>query len=155
MEHKHWTTSSHPLLNQFLTAGCDVNCTSDFFSQVDCDYLDGATALIIAATHHANKLVSFLLENGADVTLTNRNGDSALHRACWSGNLEALQKLVEYGAMVDRPNFNGMTPRSDGESVGRSDDRGAGGLSRHRGVFAEAERERGSAGVGAARSIEA
>ena len=35
---------------------------------------------------------------GADVTLTNRNGDSALHRACWSGDLEILQKLVEYGA---------------------------------------------------------
>lgn len=51
-----------------------------------------------------------MLQNGADVTLTNRNGDSALHRACWSGDLEILQKLVEYGALIDGPNYNGLTP---------------------------------------------
>ena len=110
------SSSNISLLDQYLTAGCDINCTSDFFSQVDGDYLDGATALIIAATHHANELVNHLLQNGADVTLTNRNGDSALHRACWSGDLEILQKLVEYGALIDGPNYNGLTPCTERES---------------------------------------
>ena len=102
--------SNVPLLNQYLTAGCDVNATSDFFSQIDGDYLDGATALIIAATDHCNDAVTLLLQNGANVLLTNRNGESAIHRACWSGNEAILDQLIEFGALLDEPNFNGLTP---------------------------------------------
>ena len=113
--------SNVPLLNQYLTAGCDVNATSDFFSQIDGDYLDGATALIIAATDHCNDAVTLLLQNGANVLLTNRNGESAIHRACWSGTEAILDQLIEFGALLDEPNFNGLTPSREKSLVWCSD----------------------------------
>lgn len=81
------------------------------------------------------------------MTLANRNGDTALHRACWSGNLEVLQDLVDYGALIDEPNYNGLTPRRDGNRVKCSDGGVAGGISEDCGVSFEPESQYESAGV--------
>jgi|ERR1700733_3920264 ankyrin repeat protein len=57
------------------------------------------------------KIVKILLECGADVNHANRQGETALERACWSGDFEIVKLLLEYGANVNYINpKNGKTP---------------------------------------------
>ena len=67
-------------ITKALNAGVDINCTSEFFSQASLNYMDGATALIIAVNDHANDVAQYLIESGVDVFCSNSNGDTALHR---------------------------------------------------------------------------
>ena len=88
----------------------DINTTSEFFSQRECSYLDTATALIIAANDHANTVLEYLIEQGADVMCVNANGETALHRACWSDNASVVELLITYGIPIDQENHMMMTP---------------------------------------------
>jgi ferredoxin-like protein FixX len=51
-----------------------------------------------------------LLENGANVQITNLDGATALHMAVANGNLSTMTLLVKYGAFVNSQDDNGDTP---------------------------------------------
>jgi len=53
--------------------------------------------------------VKFLLEHGADMTITDKDNRIALARACESGNLDLVKYLVHRGADIHNENRYGMT----------------------------------------------
>ena len=65
---------------------------------------DGMTALLLAANNGNTEVISFLLENGADIKAHDtRLERSAIHFAVENGNLECVKFLSEHGAnMLDR-----------------------------------------------------
>ena len=72
---------------------------------------DGQTALMRAALHGHDKIVSDLLEAGADSTLANAGGTTALHLAALGGHTHALKALLASEVNVNalcEP--NGKTP---------------------------------------------
>ncbi|KAM6484457.1 hypothetical protein HDV62DRAFT_298969 [Trichoderma sp. SZMC 28011] len=58
----------------------------------------GNTTLIMAAAEKNDKMVSLLLQNGADVDATNNNGRSALMEAALWGHLRSVRALLESNA---------------------------------------------------------
>jgi ankyrin repeat protein len=51
-----------------------------------------------------------LHRNGADLHVRGRNGSTPLHSAAYFGDLEVIQKLIEYDADVNAEDENGDTP---------------------------------------------
>jgi ankyrin repeat protein len=58
---------------------------------------------------HAH-VVSFLLKSGADISLVNMYGNSALHESCRIGSDEITRQLIESSADVTAKNKKGSTP---------------------------------------------
>ncbi|KAL6786863.1 hypothetical protein J3E68DRAFT_440947 [Trichoderma sp. SZMC 28012] len=58
----------------------------------------GNTALIMAAAEKSDRMVSLLLQNGADVDATNNNGRSALMEAALWGHRRSVRALLESNA---------------------------------------------------------
>jgi ankyrin repeat protein len=54
--------------------------------------------------------VRLLIEAGADVTLANEAGDTALHAAAGAGLVPLVQMLADAGAAIDVRNASGQTP---------------------------------------------
>ena len=86
---------------------------------------DGTTPLMRAAKHGDHRAMSLLLARGADVTLTQRSGGTALMFACGLGRgqsafaedvgteadmLKAVQLAIQHGADVNVANGQGGTP---------------------------------------------
>lgn len=60
-------------------------------------------------TENYKNIVSLLIEKG-DVNAINRNGETPLHNACWTGQIEIVQVLIDYGANTNMQNDHGETP---------------------------------------------
>jgi len=69
----------------------------------------GATALTIAMRKRATPYVNYLLQNGADPDLADRNGDTALMIAARLGHLEGVSSMLAAKAAVDATNRQGET----------------------------------------------
>ena len=69
----------------------------------------GATPLTTAMRKRATLYVNFLLQNGADPDLAERNGDTALIIAARLGHLEGISAMLSFKAAVDAPNRQGET----------------------------------------------
>ncbi len=70
----------------------------------------GRSPLRIAAEKGNINVVSFLIENGADVNVTDANGNTPLIFIInKTGNLEITERLLEKGAAVNTQNGNGET----------------------------------------------
>lgn len=54
--------------------------------------------------------VKFLVENGANIEVKNKDGYTPLIVASWNGHLEIVKFLVEKGANVEAKNDYGDTP---------------------------------------------
>ena len=54
----------------------------------------GETALFLAAKNKQQDVVSILIQNGADVTISNITGDTPVHRAAFNGHTEILKNVV-------------------------------------------------------------
>src|SRR5258708_20417654 len=67
-------------------------------------------ALITYVTLNQEKMVTELLQRGADVTLRDEDGDTALHCAVVSGNINVLRQLLAKGADPNAQNKLGGTP---------------------------------------------
>jgi uncharacterized protein len=71
---------------------------------------DGSTALLWAAHHDDEPMVSFLLEKGAKPDLANRYGLTPLSEAALNGNAAVVARLLAAGASPDLPAEGGDTP---------------------------------------------
>ncbi|MGY8767755.1 MAG: ankyrin repeat domain-containing protein [Pirellulales bacterium] len=72
----------------------------------------GATPLMEAALHGNNKIAKLLIEKGADLSLRNRDGNTALHMAAFVTNTEIVTQLLNKGADVNVKNNKGDSPLS-------------------------------------------
>ncbi|XP_046578008.1 serine/threonine-protein phosphatase 6 regulatory ankyrin repeat subunit B-like isoform X2 [Haliotis rubra] len=72
----------------------------------------GSTALMEAILSGIDKRdkVEALINAGADIHLTNKNGNSALHLAAHGNSVEIVEKLIGLGADVNQQNGKGNTP---------------------------------------------
>ena len=66
--------------------------------------------LIAALAREHFDTADLLRDNGADPDVRNEEGNSPLHPAAFYGNLEVVQKLIEYGADIDARNEYECTP---------------------------------------------
>ena len=89
-------------LSRLLKAGLNIN---------DKDII-GEAPIHIAAKSNSNseKKVKFLLENNADVNITNNDLNTPLHFACRHNTSIVVNILLEYNANVNAQNSNGSTP---------------------------------------------
>jgi len=66
--------------------------------------------LLIYAQHGRTEDVEKLLEEGADIQVTDHGGSSALHIAAHVGALETVEMLLNRGALVNAQSMDGRTP---------------------------------------------
>lgn len=92
------------LLNEGVRLSSDGEFCLEFFSGY------GKTPLLLAAGSGNKMCVSVLLKYGADITVTDDNGCTALHDACLSGNASTVSLLLRHGASVNARTLNGATP---------------------------------------------
>ncbi|OQE22364.1 hypothetical protein PENSTE_c010G10384 [Penicillium steckii] len=71
--------------------------------------LTGSTALHLAVELKRPRIVSFLLEKGANTNILNRDGMTPLQLACQIDNCEAVSLLLERGTKPDPRSSNGET----------------------------------------------
>ena len=82
---------------------------------------NGATALIVASREEATNVVRELLDRGADINLTNNDGNNALWFACFKNNLPLMGLLINAGIKIDNQNDNGVTVLMYAASSGKID----------------------------------
>ncbi|MBI3284621.1 MAG: ankyrin repeat domain-containing protein [Burkholderiales bacterium] len=87
-------------VQNFLRKGMDVNSTEG---------VRGESILMIALREKSMRVVDLLLKD-ADIKLdaAAANGDTAIMIAAYTGNLEALKKLIAAGAAVNRPGWTAL-----------------------------------------------
>lgn len=80
----------------------------------------GMTALMQACRYGKVKAVKALLQAGADIHLTNHDGNNALWLACFSGNTEIIDALLKSGIDIDNQNLTGATALMYSASAGKA-----------------------------------
>ncbi|XP_046570545.1 uncharacterized protein LOC124278815 [Haliotis rubra] len=78
----------------------------------DVEYaIDGTTLLLIAAKSRNHKVFNFLIRKGADISVTDRKGNTCLHYACESGSMALTTKVVEtWPALINLMGYENLTP---------------------------------------------
>ena len=74
-----------------------------------------------AAEQNNLKLLKEIIRCGGDVMHCKTNGATALHIAVSEGNTEIVKFLLDQGADIDKPDFDGWTPRALAEQQGHED----------------------------------
>ncbi|KAJ1961582.1 hypothetical protein IWQ62_003814 [Dispira parvispora] len=88
---------------------------------VDFPDRENETALLKAAYHGQLSIVKFLLQRGANVQHTDKDGWTALHNASSKGHLKMVRWLCEKAsARVDVQNIQGYTPLMNAAAVGQT-----------------------------------
>ena len=111
----------------------------------------GETALhVVSRGRYDSKgsipVARLLLENGINVNAEDKDGDSPLHSASYSGNLEIARVLLHHGANANVKNDRGETPLhrvSQGKYESQSDGVGIAKLLLDRGVDVNSRDEDG------------
>jgi ankyrin repeat protein len=92
-----------------IEAGAEVNVRTEA----------GDSALMVAARRAgAMPVAAYLLSKGADAGTSALDGDTALHRAALSGDLDMIKLLLEHGANVNAQRQDGQTPLKSAVLVG-------------------------------------
>jgi len=68
------------------------------------------TLLSLGAINNWPDAVSFILENGGDVNAADSEGETALHKAAYTGADDMVNILLKKGANIKAVNRDGMTP---------------------------------------------
>ena len=88
------------LVEFFLSRGADINARD----------IHNRTALIWAADRGDVETALCLINHGADLEVKENEYEStALNWAAWRKRLGVVKALVDAGAVIDTPNFNGQT----------------------------------------------
>ena len=82
----HWAASDGKVssIRFFLDKRLDINAQDS----------NGCTPVIIATQHEMTNCIIYLIKNGADLTIRDTNGDTALHWAAYRGHAESLGLLA-------------------------------------------------------------
>ncbi|RLN47717.1 hypothetical protein BBJ29_005948 [Phytophthora kernoviae] len=100
----HWACAAgnlNALRALVLKLGVDVNT---------CDAKKHRSPLLVAAQNGYPLLVLFCVRNGADVMLTDLDGDTAVHWAAYKGATEIVAVFQYLGVNSDAPDNFGQTP---------------------------------------------
>lgn len=89
------------LVEIFLKHHADAN---------DGSHEDGVTPLMLAAETGQDDVAVLLLNHGADPTLKDKQGSTALHRAAAMLHLSTVKMLVQHGADPNARDAGGHTP---------------------------------------------
>jgi hypothetical protein len=89
-------------VKQSLAAGTSINAREPS---------GGATPLNTAAMCGQTKVAAFLIEQGADVSVANNDGNTALHLASFFAYPDLVELLLKHGASVDVKNARHESPR--------------------------------------------
>lgn len=90
------------VLDKFVKSGMGVNFRTDLY--------DGISLLHYAAALGLDNIVSYLLEQGADVNIQDSTGQTPLHKAVTQNNIVVLYALLNAGANVDIEDNQGDDP---------------------------------------------
>ena len=90
------------MVKQHIAAGTDINEKEPF---------NASTPLISAAVFGKTEIVKTLLDAGADTSLKNNDGATALHTAAFFCRVEIVQLLMDAKADKTLVNNYGATPR--------------------------------------------
>lgn len=99
-----WTaaaTGDIETVTRHLSKGDDVNGQDPLF---------GVTPLAWAALLGQTETAEYLISEGADVNIPNRDGGTPLHAAAFLGRAATANLLIRHGAAVDARNNAGETP---------------------------------------------
>lgn len=91
-------------MKNLIAQGADVNCCKDGGK---------GTPLMIAAFHAQSEAVRLLLDSGADLTLQDREGKTALHKAtaqCQPEGLKTVEMLLQAGGDLNTEDRKGYKP---------------------------------------------
>ena len=80
----------------------------------------GMTALMHASRFGLSHIVQALIDSGADVNLTNNDGNNALWLACFSGDQATIQALLQCGVNIDQQNLTLATALMYSASAGKA-----------------------------------
>lgn len=121
----HWACSNGDLqkAKDLIAAGADIDATDEVgrFSITSRSLAPAAnllfspeqlnwTPLMIAVSGGKYEIAKMLLENHADVNISNKTGQIALHYAASKNNLQMLNLLLENGSNINTRDKYGMTP---------------------------------------------
>ncbi len=82
--------------------------------------IDGLTMAHVAARSDRLPSLKFLVEKGADITITDNKGASVLHFSAYSGSMEMTSYLLnECGFDPRVKDYNGKTPQYYSENRGK------------------------------------
>ena len=95
-----------------LEKGADVNFTKAYVNR---------TAFMEAASSGNPAIMKQLVERGAKINETDKQGYAPLHYACTWGHVEAVKLLIELGANPDIRNVLGVTPMMVATQNGHSE----------------------------------
>ena len=99
------------IVRSMLSCDIDINSKDDESS---------ATPLIIAVMHNHVEVVKYLLQKGADISLTTEsNKSNALHIASQYGSVEAIEMLLSYDLRPDSRDGEGNTPLAYAAACGQ------------------------------------
>ncbi|XP_033882107.3 diacylglycerol kinase iota-like isoform X3 [Acipenser ruthenus] len=85
---------------------------------------NGCSALHLAAQHGHREIVTLILEHCSMALLDvgdSEMGDTALHKAAYHRQHSVCRLLIDAGASLIKPNFQGKTPKDKAQAAGDSD----------------------------------
>jgi len=100
-----WQAARHgnvEQLNKYLNEGAEVDWQNE--------ELWGSLPLIAAALNNHVHIVEILIKNGANINLSNRNGNTALHLAATYGRADVISLLLANGADINVTSHSNKTP---------------------------------------------
>ena len=102
-------------VKEALVAGADINALDTRRSKT------GRRAMNWAAYQNRTAILGFLIEQGAELNLTNRSGFTPLHHAVENSAMEAVKVLLEAGADRMIGNKRGVLPIDTARRLGHKD----------------------------------